>query len=69
MLNKIKGLLIGLLKSQVTKNLDLLDTLAAPELSKLLVEKAKLPKDQSDALAKDITAIVKTQITVLLGKI
>lgn len=69
MIDKLKSWVLGLVKSQVTNNLGMLDALLTSELTALLSTKAKLPQDQAAALAADVTAILKTAITNLLAKI
>lgn len=69
MLGKLKGFLLGFVKSEVLNNLGMLDTLATPELVALLTSKAKLAPDQAAALASDVIGVAKTAITNLLDKI
>lgn len=68
-MGKIKSLLIGFVKGEILSNLGMLDTLATPELVKVLTDKAKLPTDQATALAGDVIAVLKTAITNLLNKL
>lgn len=65
----IKSWLIGFVKGEVSQNLGMLDSLATPELTALLVSKAKLPQDQAAALSADIVGVLKTAVTNLLTKI
>ena len=69
MLNKIKSLLLGLVKSQVTANLGLLDSALQPKLADLLASKANVDATKAAALAASVIAILKDEIVVLLGKI
>lgn len=68
MLNKIKALLLPLVKSLVLAHVADLGLLA-PMLSKVLVEKGHLPQDQADALAGDLVTVVETEVTTLINKI
>lgn len=69
LLNKGKSLLLGLVKSQVTANLSLLDSALQPKLADLLAAKTNVQPDKAAALAASVIAILKDEIVVLLGKI
>lgn len=69
MLSKIKSMLLSFVKSEITSNLGLLDTLVTPELVSLLTTKGKLDASLAGPLAADVVAVLKTGIVNLLGKI
>lgn len=69
MLNKVKSFLLGMVKSVVSNNLGLLDTLLTPELNKILTEKGKVPADTAALVARDVVALVKDKVNELLAKI
>jgi len=67
-MNKIKAMLLGFLKPLVLAHVSDLSMLA-PMLSKVLVDKASIPQDKADALAKDLVDVVEGEFVVLINKI
>lgn len=67
-MNKLKAMLLGFVKPLVLAHVQDLGLLA-PMLSKVIVDKAHLPQDQADNLAKDLVMVVETELVVLINKI
>lgn len=67
-MNKIKSLLLTFVKPLVLAHVADL-ALLVPMLSKVIVDKTHAPKDQADALASDLVAVVEGELVVLINKI
>lgn len=67
-MNKLKLWLLAFVKPLVLAHVQDLGMLA-PQLSRVLQNKAFLPQAQSDALAVDLIAVVETELVILINKL
>lgn len=67
-MDKIKGMLLGLVKPLILAHVQDLSMLT-PLLAGVLVNKAKLDPTQANALAGDLVAVIETEMTALINKI
>ncbi len=68
MMNKLKSMLLPLVKPLVLKHLEQLDMLE-PVLSKVIVDRTHVEKDKADALAKDLVDVLQVELAVLVNKL
>jgi hypothetical protein len=67
-MGKLKSMLLGFVKPLVLAHISDLSMLS-PLLAGVIVNKAKLPQDQANALAADLVTVVETELTALINKI
>ena len=67
-MNKVKAMLLQFVKPLILKHLEKLDMLE-PALSKVIVDKSHVTKEQADALSKELVNVLQIELAVLINKI